>query len=130
MGRDITSASGGAPNAYLDRLYKLIPTELTAAYVAAASLIDPVNRSDDDLWMLPVAYGVLQVLVPVYMWRLQGVRDTTQLLVSSISFPIWAANVSSMLVTETFGFLNGVTLGIVLILWTLVIPVVVKGNQP
>ncbi len=130
MGRDITTGPGGAPNAYLDRLYKLIPTELTAAYVAAASLIDPVNRGDDDLWMLPVTYAVLQVLVPIYMWRLQGVRDIAQLVVSSISFPIWAANVSSMLVSEKIGFLNGVTLGIVLILWTLVIPLVVKGNQP
>jgi len=130
MGRDITSASGSAPNAYLDRLYKLIPTELTAAYVAIASLIDPVNFGEDHLWLLPVSYGVLQILVPVYMWRLQGVRDIAQLVVSSISFPIWAANISSILVSEKFNFISGVTLGVVLILWTLIIPLVVKGNNP
>lgn len=130
MGRDISSASGGAPNAYLDRLYKLIPTELTAAYVAIASLIDPVNFGEDHLWLLPVSYGVLQILVPVYMWRLQGVRDIAQLVVSSISFPIWAANISSILVSEKFNSISGVTLGVVLILWTLVIPLVVKGNNP
>ena len=125
MGRDIRSASGGAPNAYLDRLYKLIPTELTAAYVAIASLIDPVNFGENHLWLLPVSYGVLQILVPVYMWRLQGVRDIAQLVVSSISFPIWAANISSILVSEKFNFISGVTLGVVLILWTLIIPLVV-----
>jgi len=130
MGRDITSAPGGAPNAYLDRLYKLIPTEITAAYVAIASLIDPVNNGYDHLWVLPASYGVLQILVPIYMWRLQGVRDIAQLVVSSISFPIWAANASSILVSQKFSFMSGVTLGVVLILWTLVIPLVVRGNQP
>ena len=130
MGRDITSAPGGAPNAYLDRLYKLIPTELTAAYIATASLIDPVNNGREHLWLLPVSYGVLQVLVPIYMWRLQGVRDIAQIVVSSISFPIWAANASSIIVSEEFNFINGVMLGVVLILWTLVIPLVIKGNQP
>ncbi len=129
MGRDITSAPGGAPNAYLDRLYKLIPAELTAAYVATASLIDPVNNGNDHLWLLPVSYGVLQILVPIYMWRLQGVRDIAQLVVSSISFPIWAANVSSIIVSQKFSFMSGVTLGVVLILWTLIIPLVVKGNS-
>lgn len=129
MARDITSAPGGAPNAYLDRLYKLIPTELTAAYVAIASLIDPVNLGEQHLWLLPVSYGVLQILVPVYMWRLQGVRDVAQLAVSSLSFPIWAANVSSIIVSEKFSFVSGVALGVILILWTLIIPLVVKGNS-
>lgn len=130
MGRDISSASVGSPNAYLDRLYKLIPTELTAAYVAIASLVDPVNNGDDHLWVLPVSYGVLQILVPIYMWRLQGVRDIAQLVVSSVSFPIWAANASSILVNERFSFMNGVTLGVALILWTLIVPLIVKGSQP
>lgn len=128
MGRDIRSASGGAPNAYLDRLYKLIPTELTAAYVAIASLISPVEFGEKNLWLLPVSYCVLQILVPIYMWRLQGVRDIAQLVVSSLSFPIWAANVSSIIVTQEFSFISGVALGVVLILWTLIIPLIVKGN--
>lgn len=128
MGRDIRSASGGAPNAYLDRLYKLIPTELTAAYVAIASLISPVEFGEKNLWLLPVSYCVLQILVPIYMWRLQGVRDIAQLVVSSLSFPIWAANVSSIIVTQEFSFISGVALGVDLILWTLIIPLIVKGN--
>jgi hypothetical protein len=64
------------------------------------------------------------------MWQLQGVRDIAQLVVSSLSFPIWAANISSIIITQEFDFISGVALGVVLILWTLVIPLVVKRSNP
>ena len=133
MDRDIrTDPARGAASDYLQRLYKLIPTELTAAYLAVAALLtetDPavpgapgINPFDMYLFW---SFLVLFALVPLYMWIVQGVRTPVQLVATTISFPVWAANVSAPLVYEYF-HVPPPLVGVVLILWTTSLPMLVR----
>ncbi len=133
MDRDIRSepaiASG---NDYAQRLYKLIPTEVTAAYLAISALLtetDPVNPGTPgvapyDMYLF-YSFLALFALVPLYMTIVQKVRTLPQILATTISFPVWAANVSAPLVYEYF-HLPPAAVGAVLIIWTTSLPLFVR----
>ncbi len=129
MPRAIGTTAGGVPEEYSARLYKLIPAELTAAYLAISTIVD--SNGSNALLYMTIAFLVLLVLLPIYMIRLQGVTDATQIVVSTLSFPVWAINVSSALIVEYLHVHFGVNVetyvfGIILILWTTITPVFVK----
>lgn len=127
MSRDVRRPGAEPPNRYLDNLYKTVPTELTAAYTAISSLFaapGAVGGSDPDLWLLALAV-VLMALIPFYMFYLQDVRHAAQIVCSTISFPIWAANISSAIMIERTG-LPPAVLTSVLIVWTLIVPLLVR----
>jgi hypothetical protein len=94
-----TAAPGGGamsreikPNdEYLDRLYKLLPAEVTGAYIAIRTLIDPItNENDKYLFFFG---GVILVLAPfVYYWVLK-ISDWVQVAFLTFSFVVWAANI-------------------------------------
>lgn len=124
MDRNIPTgeAVAGLPPSYLDKLYKLIPAEVTAAYTAIASLTSDPDTPNASIIML-TAFAVLLVCVPFYLSRLQGVSNQRQIAVSTVSFPVWAANISSTALIENYPtYLSGVVLGVALILWTVITP--------
>ena len=129
MPRAIGTAAGGAPDEYAQRLYKLIPAELTAAHLAISTIVD--SNGSNALLYMTIAFLVLLVLLPVYMIRLQGVTNPTQIIISTLSFPVWAVNVSSALIVEYLHFhfhvnVETYVFGVILILWTTITPVFVK----
>ena len=98
MARELNSAAAATPDEYVQRLYKLIPAEISGAYVAISSLINPISTSSD-IYLL-ISFLVLLVALPFYMVVVQSVHNRLQIAVSTISFPIWAANVSSIQLIE------------------------------
>jgi len=133
LDRDIRSDPASAAGSdYLQRLYKLIPTELTAAYLAISALLtqtDPAmpgapGINPFDLYLF-YAFLILFTLAPFYMWIVQGVRTAAQLVATTISFPVWAANVSAPLLYEYFHVPPPVV-GVVLILWSTSLPMLVR----
>ena len=111
MDRNIGATAAAAPppgangpQEYLDRLYKIIPAEVTAAYLAVSTLLaDPLNP-----------------------WILAGVRNGMQIVVSTISFPIWAISISAAMVTLAFPFVTPETITVVRVAWVLVTPLLVR----
>ena len=109
------------PNgSYLDRLVQLIPTEIVAAYLAVHGIVATREDAVRDL-ILEVSAGVLLLVLPLYLWRLHGVRSGFQILLTMGSFVVWVAAVSIPLYTRWS--LDPVWGSIALILWTTVIPV-------
>ncbi|MCV0397935.1 MAG: hypothetical protein K5872_10530 [Rhizobiaceae bacterium] len=107
---------------YLEKLYKLIPIEMTGAYVAGSSIVSSHPQAPN-LWYILVIFAViLFVINPIFLRRVQKVSNKRQLILSTISFPIWAANTS----IEWFSGSGPVALvlALTLIVWTLVIPIV------
>ena len=102
---------------YLSKLYKIIPAELTAAYLAISSfLTDPANGLAN-VWLL-FGFGIfLTVLTPIYLTRLQGVRNPFQLVVSTVSFPIWAVCISTSVVTLAVPALTPQVITVVMVGW-------------
>jgi di/tricarboxylate transporter len=76
---------------YLERLKKLIPTEVSAAFLAINSLI-PLD-SDKDTFAILAAI-ILAIVCWFYLKRLQKVTALSQLAFTSlIAFPVWATNI-------------------------------------
>lgn len=128
MPREIKSSS----EKFSTTLVKLIPSELVAAYTAILGLLqtgDPKNpftplqlQSGPALieWVLWGTLIVVLVLTPVYLKRIEGVKSTRQLAFTTGSFLIWAYSLGGIF--EFKGWHLPLLGGIILILWTLLIP--------
>ncbi|MCK1385760.1 hypothetical protein [Bradyrhizobium sp. 21] len=75
----------------LDRLYKLLPAEITGAYIAIRTLITPENNSQDG-FLLFFAIVIL-VIAPFFYYRVLGVRNLLQVVFLTFSYVVWAANI-------------------------------------
>jgi len=110
---------------YRDRLLKLIPSEIVAAYLVLSGIIPREAK----LGTLIVSI-VLLVLVPFYLWRLHNVQRTSQLMITTISFVVWVYSLGGgpFAVWELY---EPWIASVILVLWTLVIPLVVNPkSQP
>ncbi len=128
MPRDITPPAAGAPDQYVQRLYKIIPAEISAAYIAVSSLVTPL-RSSGDMYLL-VSFIVLLIALPFYLKFVQAVKNNLQIAISTLAFPIWAANISAIPLSEDlhrWGFnVSPIAFGVALILWTAISPLLVR----
>lgn len=123
--------AGGVNNAsdYLDRLFKLIPAEVTAAFVAVQTLLTNPDAPNQNFWILAAFGAFLTFITPFYLRRLQNVTNLYQLMATTISFPIWAANIAVAQVTVEFDWISPQLLTVVMIGWVLLIPLVVPARR-
>jgi len=127
--RNIVQTNGATNKSYQDRLFSLIPAEMTGGYLAISNMIDP-NTSNAAYYLLVVLL-VLTLLLPFYLRRIQDVTNVRQIIVTTVSLPIWALNISSLVIAQfcyqTFGLsVPTFFFGIVLILWTIAAPIIVQ----
>lgn len=119
-----------APNDFKDRLIKLIPAEIIAAYITISGLIigfakDKPNADKSNLlWIIIL---ILMILTPVYLMKVLGISKKGQLLFSTIGFLIWAFATASPYTKDILGFSFELITSVILILYTLLIPLFYKG---
>jgi hypothetical protein len=111
-------------DSYMDQLFKLIPAEITAAFIAGSTVLLTSDNPNEDFVGIAFWGVFLTVLVPFYL-KMQGVSLFPQIFVSTVSFPIWAAGTQSVLVQSYFG-ISAKWLGLVLIGWVLITPLIAK----
>lgn len=88
MAREITDQSS-----YSDRLFALIPAEITAAYTAIHAIVDP-NRTD--LWKLLFAAALILLVANIpYLIKFQNVTDYKQIAFTCGAFVFWAASIEN-----------------------------------
>ena len=110
---------------YRDRLLKLIPSEIVAAYMVLAGIIP----EDKAKWGTLIVSIVLLVLVPFYLWKMQNVQRNSQVIFTMISFVVWLYSLGGPF--EVWGLYEAWIGSIILVLWTLIIPLVVNPkSQP
>ena len=118
------------PNDFKDRLIKLIPAEIIAAYITISGLIisfsegDPNADKSNLLWIIIL---VLMIFTPVYLVKVSGVSKKGQILFSTIGFLVWAFATASPYTKEILGFSFQLITSVILILYTLLIPLFYKG---
>lgn len=86
-------AAGGpteaTPDDYSARVMKYIPAEVVAVYV----FVDGIIKQSTDATTLPTlmwsVFGVILVLTPLYLWRVQKVGKWVQLLICTLAFAVW-----------------------------------------
>jgi hypothetical protein len=111
-------------DSYSSKLAKLIPAEVSAAYLAINSLV-PIDLGFSATVI--IALIILTILCPLYLWILQNVRNLVQIGFTTAAFPLWALNMSY----TRSGYLtaNQYVLGVILILATLIIPFISPSQK-
>jgi hypothetical protein len=79
----------GGPDGFNTRVMKYIPAEVVAVYVFVQGVINQAGPSVPNATLLWIAFGVLLALTPVYLWRVQHVTKTIQLVICTIAFAVW-----------------------------------------
>lgn len=112
-------------DSYLDRVKKLIPAEVSAAFLALNASI-PL----DDRFLIYVA-GFFVILIPICVLYLRVLENVTSLrqvgFISGIAFPVWALNIA----IDRLEFMQDklfLSSGL-LVLVTLLVPLIHGGNQ-
>jgi hypothetical protein len=113
-GRQIDNAT----DSFATKLAKLIPAEVSAAYLAINSIVDMDEGFSPKIW---ISLGALTVFCALYLWKVLGVRSLLQIAFTTASFPVWALNISS---ARLVGQIDPSTLGVILILVTVAIPLI------
>ena len=117
---------------YLSRVLKYIPSEIVMAYIA----IEGVLRTSYNpaVWaerqrLLKLSLGVaatLTIITPFWLYRVMRVRRGTQVLLSTLSVPVWLLAMGGPFALldwyePAFG-------AIVLPLYTLIVPIISRSR--
>jgi hypothetical protein len=79
------------PDNYAAQIVKLIPVEVVGVYLGISNLIDVQKISDPYLTSIQtIVFLLLLIITPFYLIRAAGVTDKTQIVVSTVSFFVWA----------------------------------------
>ncbi|GAB4531723.1 MAG: hypothetical protein Fur0018_19890 [Anaerolineales bacterium] len=113
---------------YLSRLLKYIPSEIIMAYISIEGVLRSTYRGNAGLletvlWSVAV---ILLVLTPLWMYRVMGVRRTSQSLLSSLSFAVWLFAMGGPF--RTLDWYQPALGGVVLPIYTLLVPII-TGKQ-
>jgi len=124
MARDTEPTDG-----YTDRILKLLPAELTGAYLAVRTIIGP-DTGDKDFYIL--IFGlILLVIAPFFLFSVLGVRKFINIVFLTVSFFIWCLNIDVQKLTEHNGeiitAINAYAPSIGTLSGYLIEPVFVKG---
>ena len=104
---------------YRDKLIKLIPAEIVAAYLFLQTLL--ASQGGTVAW---IVIALLFVGTFFYLRILGNVEKWPQLIFSSLTFLVWVYSIAPE--TILGGIYNPSLATIILVLWTLLIPFFVK----
>src|SRR3990172_7957413 len=122
--KDITTESD-----YSDRLLKLIPGEVVAAYITIDGIIPPHTLAAK--WVSLVVSLVLLIAIPLYLTKTLAVENLRQVVFTMASFLVWLYSLGGPF--KLWATATGIPLhvpyigSILLILWTLLIPFAVSA---
>jgi hypothetical protein len=116
----------------MSRVLKFIPSEIVMAYVA----IDGVLRTtyDPDVGverqtlqvLLWVVFAALTILTPLWLWRVMRVQRASQIILSTISLPVWLFALGGPF--KLLDWYQPAFGAIVLPLYTLIVPIVSRSD--
>ena len=119
MAREISTG-----HSYPEKLLRLIPSEIVAAYLA----INGIIPSGYSKWGSVTVSAILFILIPFYLWRVQNVRKILQVSLTSLAFVVWIYSLNGGPFAY-FGLYSPWIASIVLILCTLLSPVLITPKK-
>lgn len=109
--------------AFQDKIVKLIPTEIVGAYMVLAGIV-PASSAKVGTLVISI---ILLILTPLYLRKISKVTNVSQLVVTTISFAVWVYSLGGPF--AAWGIYESYIASIVLILWTLIIPLMVSPQK-
>ena len=134
MGREIknlttdTTQQTNRSNDYKDRLVKLIPSEIVTAYITIQGLIIGYNGLNKSTYAL-IAFLTLLILTPFYLKSVSNVTKVAQIIFTTLAFVVWVLAMGGfkLMFPMQADFFSEFFGSIILIIYTLMIPLVYKG---
>ena len=128
MGRQLYQDSN-----YTDRLLKLIPVEFVSVYLVISQLVasEPGMRQQ----VLVTVIVLFSLLIPLYLKRIQKVKNRWQIVLTVVSFWVWTYSLGGAFVQGIWfqNIHNPIIASVLLLLWTgitpLFIPLQAEGNK-
>lgn len=108
-------------DSYLDKLLKLIPSEIVAGYIAIYSIAQDHTNEETIILVSSIA---LLILIPFILRFLQNVTKWGQIVFSMIAFVIWVYSLGGPF--EAYGIHDPVIGSVIIIFYTFLIPFAVK----
>ncbi len=109
---------------YIEKLLRLIPSEIIAAYLIIIGII-PGGFSK---WGGLIITVLILALIPFYLWRVQNVKNYMQITATAAAYLVWVYSLNGG-PFQPWGLYRSWLASIILILWTLIIPVLVKPSE-
>ncbi|GAA3647223.1 hypothetical protein [Flavivirga jejuensis] len=111
-------------NGYLEKISRLIPSEIIAGYLAMFGFVPLIEKEDVRGYVIWIIFIMCLILTPIYLNKQaeKGKPKINHLLVSSLAFIIWAYVTTGMkLVPELY---DAAAASIVLVAFSLISAVV------
>ncbi len=119
MARDISEIENdNTVGSYLEKLFRLIPTEVTAAFLAINTVLGTENSSEN-IYLSAGSAIFLAFISPFILSSISGVTTRIQLLTAPITFLIWACNIAIYRFDQSWS--PDKVLPTILILWTVLL---------
>jgi hypothetical protein len=114
-------------NNFRQRLIKMIPGEIVAAYLACNTAI--AQFGDDNPLTHWIVFGIMLALTPFYLKKIMGVTDPVQIIIMTIAFVLWTMTLK-MPFADIFEVLRKQQLfsTLALTIFTFTVPIFYKGN--
>ena len=119
----ITRGAAKAVDPYVDRLVKLLPSEGVATYLVLDGILGTLKQPVV-VWVVTL---VMLILTPVYLRRATHVRSVRQIVLSTVSFLVWAIAVGSALQQSLGSYYQPACGSLLVVLFTFVVPIFYSG---
>ena len=111
---------------YRNKLLKLIPSEIVAAYMVVIGIIP----DDYEKWGTLIVSIILLILTPFYLKKLEKVANNVQVVFCSVSFVVWIYSLGGLGGPFMHWNIYQPWIGsVVLIFWTLMVPLFVTTKK-
>jgi hypothetical protein len=124
MGTAAAGAAAAGTDQYVDKLFKYIPADVTAGWIAVTGLLSQLsNPSSALLWVLFVIFVAFAALWTWRQTRLAGAPPAiVQIIIATIAFIVWVFALGGPF--ATLPWWNSVYGAILLIVYTLAVPLI------
>lgn len=109
-------------NQYVEKLLKLVPTEIVAAFVSIQGILLTQPSTVLQPWLFGIALFLAFVVLPLYLRKAQDVQSPAQILLTTLAFLIWAYNMGGNNMAFLADDFNPAIASVLLILFTVIAP--------
>lgn len=123
-------------DSYKEKLLKLIPAEIVAAFLTLKGLLDAAKQVPGIETVQWVVFIGLLIFTPLIYWKGYGVRDLKQHITTSVAFIVWVFTVGGpfdQFFLDSSGALlpmKGIIASLILVFYSLVVPLLLPSKPP
>ena len=115
---------------YVSKIIKLVPADIICVYLAVFNLIKNTDNPSGNMTLQWIAFILILIITPFYLNLVAKINTTKQNIFCTVSFVIWVFSTGGPVEGRLlFGYPVQLLATIILMIYTLLIPIVYKQNE-